>query len=77
MLSINSENLHLWQELRVYAYQLRPTDYVACYQSYVPIEKLAGVCTPTEPLGVYVRTCLGKCVVPFNLEIEILRYHGE
>ena len=77
MLSIDSANLHLWQEVRVYAYQLRPTDYVAWYGFYVPIEKIAGVCTSDVPLGVYVRTREGKCVVPFNLELEILRYNGE
>lgn len=77
MLSINSENLHLWWEVRIYAYQLRPTDYVGWYSSYVPLEKLAGICTPAVPLGVYVRTRKGECVMPFNLEITILRYHGE
>lgn len=77
MLSITPKNLHLWREVRVYAYQLHPTDYVPWYGFYEPIEELAGVCTPDVPLGVCVRTFRGECIVPFNLKLEILRYHGE
>jgi hypothetical protein len=77
MLSITPKNLLLWKLESVYAYQLRHTDYVPWYGVYRPIEELAGVCTPDVPLGVYVRTFAGERIMPFNLELEILRYHGE
>lgn len=77
MLSINSANLHTWQVVRVYAYQLRPTDFVPCFGKFVPIVRITGVCLPCTPLGVLIHTQFGDVVANFDVKLKVLRYYGE
>lgn len=64
-------------EVPIFAYQLRGTDLVSWYGMYCPVLSLKGVCRSDIGLAVEVKCRYGTCVVPYNLEISVLRYADE
>lgn len=65
-----------FEEVTIYAYQLQVTDLVPWFGIYEPIISLQGTTTKGKILAVSVTTRCGTCIIPYNDEIEILRYNG-
>lgn len=65
-----------FEEVTIYAYQLQVTDFIAWFGIYEPILSLRGTATKSKELAVCVTTRCGSCLIPYNVEIEILRYNG-
>ena len=65
-----------FEEVTIYAYQLQVTDFVAVFGIYEPILSLRGTATHSNELAVCVTTRCGSYLIPYNKEIEILRYNG-
>lgn len=65
-----------FEEVTIYAYQLQVTDFIASFGRFEPILTLRGTATKSKELAVCVTTRCGSCLIPYNQEIEILRYNG-
>lgn len=61
-------------EISIYAYQLRPNDFVSWYGVYHRVLNLKGTHVHDIGLAVSVTCARGTCVVPYNLVITVLRY---
>lgn len=69
-------NVADFEEVTIYAYQLQMTDLVALFGIYESIQSLGGTATASNELAVCVTTRRGSRLIPYNVEIEILRYNG-
>mgnify|MGYP007022387533 CR=1 FL=1 len=65
-----------FEEVTIYAYQLQVTDFVALFGCYESILSLRGTATKSNELAVCITTRCGSCLIPYNKEVEILRYNG-
>lgn len=69
-------NVADFEEVTIYAFQLQVTDLVALFGIYESILSLGSITTTLNELAVCVTTRCGSCLIPYNEEIEILRYNG-
>lgn len=61
-------------EISIYAYQLRPSDFVSWYGVYHRVLDIKGTCASDIGLAISVTCARGTCVIPYNLVITVLRY---